>query len=66
MITSEPLLVMVVGLVNRCPALPPTPHGRGRPDLCINHLFLKALVVMIVRCLRTSYELLAVLEQPTC
>jgi len=56
---------MLVRLVDRIPSPPPAPRGRGRPALYPDRLFLKALVMMIVRRLRTAYELLAVLEQPT-
>jgi hypothetical protein len=65
MILQEPLLVMLVQLVDRLPLLPPSQRGRGRPDYYTERLFLKALVIMIVRRLRTAYELLAVLAQPT-
>jgi hypothetical protein len=66
MIGQVSLLVMLVQLVDRLPPLPPPPkRGRGRPKLYTDHLFLKALVIMIVRRLHTVHELLAVLEQPT-
>jgi hypothetical protein len=64
MIPKEPLLVLLVQLVDRLPAPAPAPR-RGRPDYYTDQLFLKALVIMIVRRLRTAYELLAVLAQPT-
>jgi hypothetical protein len=64
MILQEPLLVMLVQLVDRLPT-PALPARRGRPDTYADQLFLKALVIMIVRRLRTAYELLAVLDQPT-
>jgi hypothetical protein len=64
MILQEPLLVMLVKLIDRLPPLPHPPR-RGRPDCYVEALFLKALVIMIVRRLRTAYELLAVLDQPT-
>jgi hypothetical protein len=64
MILQAPLLVMLVQLVDRIPSPPPR-RGRGRPDLYADRLFLKALVIMIVRRLRTAYELLSVLAQPT-
>jgi hypothetical protein len=66
MIGQVSLLVMLVQLVDRLPPLPPPPkRGRGRPKVYTDHLFLKALVIMIVRHLYTVHELLAVLEQPT-
>src|SRR5918911_1216404 len=66
MIGQVSLLVMLVQLIDRLPPLPPPPkRGRGRPKVYTDHLFLKALVIMIVRHLHTVHELLAVLEQPT-
>jgi hypothetical protein len=66
MIAEESLLGMLVRLVDRLP-LPPPPakRGRGRPVTSPDRLFLKALVVMIVRHLHKVHELLAVLAQPT-
>ncbi len=59
MIGQVPLLVMLVQLVDRLPPLPPPPkRGRGRPKVYTDHLFLKALVIMIVRHLHTVHELL--------
>ncbi len=66
MIGQVSLLVMLVGLVDRLPAPPsPAKRGRGRPQVSADHLFLKALVIMIVRHLHTVHELLTVLDQPT-
>jgi hypothetical protein len=66
MIGQVSLLVMLVRLVDRLPALPPPPkRERGRPTVYPDRLFLKALVIMIVRHLHTVHELLSVLEQPT-
>lgn len=68
MVQHNTVLVMLVQLVDRIPA-PPTPiagkRGKGRPSLYSDRLFLKALVIMIVKHLHTPYELLCVLEQPT-
>jgi hypothetical protein len=66
MIGQATLLVMLVRLVERLP-LPPPPakRPRGRPKTYGDRLFLKALVIMIVRHLHTVYELLSVLSQPT-
>ncbi len=66
MVRQETLLVLLVRRVDRIP-LPPTPKkpGRGRPKTYTDRLFLKALVIMIVRHLHKVHELLSVLEQPT-
>lgn len=66
MIGQLSLLVMLVQLIDRLPPLPaPAKQGPGRPKTYSDHLFLKALVIMIVRHLHTVHELLTVLEQPT-
>ncbi len=66
MIGQVSLLVMLVKLVDRVPAPPPPPkRGRGRPKVYTDRLFLKALVIMIVRRLHSVHELLTVLDQPT-
>lgn len=66
MIPQPSLLVTLVALVDRLPEPPPPPkRGRGRPVTYPDRLFLKALVVMIVRRLHKVHELLTVLDQPT-
>jgi hypothetical protein len=66
MIPQESLLVTLVKLVDRIP-MPPPPakRKRGKPKFYPDHLFLKALVIMIVRHLHHVHELLSVLDQPT-
>ena len=64
MITPEPLVVILVKLVD-CIPVPPTPGRRGRPRYYTDRLFLKALVIMIVQHLHKVHELLAVLDEPT-
>jgi hypothetical protein len=66
MLLQEPLLVLLVRLVDRVPLSPSLPkRGRGQPRAYSDRLFLKALVIMIVKRLSTAYELLSVLDQPT-
>ncbi len=70
MIAHDSVLVQLVRLVDRLPtasptASPTTTPRRGRPILYSDALFLKALVIMIVRRLHKVGELLAVLEEPT-
>jgi hypothetical protein len=66
MIRQASLLVTLVRLVDRLPRpAPPAKRGRGRPRFYADTLFLKALVIMIVRHLHSPGELLAVLQQPT-
>jgi hypothetical protein len=66
MIGQDTLLVSLVRLVDRVP-IPPAPvkRPRGRPCTYSDRLFLKALVIMIVRHLHTVHELLSVLDQDT-
>lgn len=45
--------------------LPARKQGRGRPRVYADRLFLKALVIMIIRHVHTVHELLSVLAQPT-
>ena len=66
MVPQDTVLVMLVRLVDRIPLPPPPPtRPRGRPRIYSDRLFLKALVIMIVRRLTTAYELLSVLAAPT-
>jgi hypothetical protein len=64
MIRQESLLVSLVRLVDRVPT-PAARRLRGRPAFYPDRLFLKALVIMIVRHLHTPHELRSVLDQPT-
>lgn len=66
MLPRGPLIVTLVRLVDRIP-MPPAPEkrDRGRPKVYPDRLFLKALVVMIVRHLYQVHELLSVLQEPT-
>jgi Transposase DDE domain len=65
MIAPGSRLVLLVGLVDRIPMPAPDRRRRGRPPRYADRLFLKALVVMIVRHLHRPGELLAVLDEPT-
>src|SRR5687767_6971008 len=65
MVAGGSNLVTLVELVDRLPLPTPVPPGRGRPRVYSDRLFLKALVIMIVKRLPTVPLLLAVLDQPT-
>jgi len=65
MITQDTILVQLIRLVERTPSPPPPSRRHGRPIFYSEKLFLKALVIMIVRRLHKVGELLAVLEEPT-
>jgi hypothetical protein len=69
MVRNASLLVALVQLVDVIP-VPPAPPRRGRPTVYSDRLFLKALVIMIVRHLATAgtrlrVSLRAILKQPT-
>lgn len=66
MVRQESLLVLLVQCVDRIP-MPDPPHQphRGRPRVYPDRLFLKALVIMVLRHLGKVHELLTVLEQDT-
>ncbi len=58
MIGQDGVLVQLLRLVERIPTPPPPPrHPRGRPVFYPERLFLKALVIMIVRRLHKVGEL---------
>ncbi len=68
MVPQERVRVMLVRLVDRLPLPPSAPsptRPRGRPRVYVDRLFLKVLVIMLVRRLTTAYELLSVLAEPT-
>jgi hypothetical protein len=66
MITKDTVLVQLIRLVDRIPTPPPPPRRpRGRPIFYSERLFMKALLIMIVKRLHKVGELLAVLEEDT-
>ena len=66
MIAQDTVLVQLIRLIDRIPTPPPPKRRpRGRPIVYSDRLFLKALVIMLVRGLHTVNELLGVLAQPT-
>ncbi len=65
MITQDSVLVQLIRLIERIRSPPPPLRRRGRPIVYSQKLFLKALVIMIVRRLHKVGELLAVLDEPT-
>jgi hypothetical protein len=64
MVPEPSVLLLLLALVDRIP-LPPPERRRGRPPVYSDRLFLKALVVMVLKHLPTVHALLAVLDQPT-
>ena len=70
MIPQESLLVTLVRLADRLPEPPPprtgegARRGRGKPRTYPDRLFVKALVIMVLKRLTGAYELLSVLAQP--
>jgi hypothetical protein len=64
MVHERSILVTLITLVDLIP-MPMPPKRRGRPWLYPDRLFLKALVIMIVRRLTKVHTLLTVLDQPT-
>jgi len=66
MIAQDTVLVQLIRLIDRIPTPPPpTRRPPGRPIVYSNRLFLKALLIMLVRRMHKVGELLAVLEEPT-
>ncbi len=65
MVATGSHLVTLVELVDRLPMPAALTGTRGRPRVYSDRLFLKALVIMIVKRLPTVPLLLAVLDQPT-
>jgi DDE family transposase len=64
MVPESSVLVALVQVIDYLP-LPPCGRRRGRPPVYSDRLFLKALVIMIVKHLPRIHTLLAVLDQPT-
>ena len=65
MVLEPTLAVALVELIDRLPLPPSPPRGRGRPRVYADRLFLKALVLMLVKRLSKVHLLLTVLDQPT-
>lgn len=66
MVTQESLLVILVKLVDCVPLpAPPARRSRGHPQVYGDRLFLKALVIMLIRHVHTVSGFLAILAQPT-
>jgi len=65
MIPQESLLVVLANLIDLIPTPPPGAAKRGRPVMYPEKLFLKALLIMIVKHLHKVHELLSVLNEPT-
>jgi len=63
MVSESAVLMALLGLIDRIP-MPATPARRGRPKTYSDRLFLKALLIMVVRHLPKVHGLLAVLDEP--
>jgi hypothetical protein len=64
MVPQISLLILLVDLIDAIPS-PPLERQRGRPPTYPDPLFLKAVVIMLVRGVSTVDGLLAILAQPT-
>ena len=64
MVPQISVLVLLVDLIDVIPG-PASTRQRGRPPTYPERLFLKALVIMLVRDVATVDGLLAILAQPT-
>jgi Transposase DDE domain len=64
MVPQMSLLVLLVELIDAIPS-PTVTQRRGRPPTYSDRLFLKAVVIMLVRDVSTVDGLLAILAQPT-
>ena len=65
MIPQESTLVVLVKMIDLIPTPPVGPAKQGRPITYPEKLFLKALLIMIVKHLHRVHELLSVLNEPT-
>lgn len=65
MVPLDSVLVALVLLVDRLPLPPAVCHRRGHPTVYSDRLFLKALVVMVLKGTPTVHAFVAMLEQPT-
>jgi hypothetical protein len=68
MVPESSLLIALVDLIDLIPSPPAKARVRsrgGRPPVYSDRLFLKALVIMLVRNVSTVSGLIAILEQPT-
>jgi hypothetical protein len=64
MVPRPSLLVALVDMIDAIPS-PPSEVRRGRPPVYSDRLFLKAVVIMLVRNVSTVGGLVAILDQPT-
>jgi hypothetical protein len=66
MVPQDRLLIVLISLIDLIPVVPePFKLKRGRPKTYLDRLFLKALVIMILRHVHTPSGWLAILALPT-